>query len=596
MTTNTQTRSSGQPTKAHRDFRQEVTDTIVSLLEQGVAPWQKPWEPGTNPLGMPMNPTTGKAYRGGNALHLMAINLQRGYEDPRWMTYKQASEQGWQVRKGEKGTHIEFWDVQPAADNPRDDASPENGSTDKPRLIHRVYTVFNVKQIAGIPPYTPNRPTAFEAVHAGEQILANSGAKISHDQADRAFYDRVQDDIHLPPQHAFKDPAGYYGTALHELAHWTGHPWRLNRPTLNEPYRFGDKNYAKEELRAELASVFLAAQRGIPHNPDRHAAYVGSWIQALQDDKNEIFRAAHDASAATEFLLALERAKSIGKEESATGPIPSSAVDSNPSAVLKDDIGEIPNDGQPLKPTESNAELSIGGQAISHAEASSAEKTASGPFEGVPSDAEKTARPSVDYVYRYAVVAGEDRWKWQRQGTLVWTTAKIEREAIEQINVEASKAGVAARIRDTSVYRPGEPPPSQPPSKHPAPAPMMVETTSPHSSNRSGSELGNKSDAALDHPISDSLAAAQSITTKNLDDSTKTLAAQTESGAYSGPIIGETDDHVLQRQSARFSIAHPKELLDRQPEIGQNVRIKYSNFKGAVRDVRARARAQEVSR
>ena len=114
---------------------------------------------------------------------------------------------------------------------------------------------------------------------------------------------------------AFKEASGYYGTALHELAHWTGHPSRLNRQTLNESYRFGDLNYAKEELRAELASVFLAAERGIPHDPAQHAAYVGSWVKALRQDKNEIFRAAHDASSATDYLLTLERDRSIADED-----------------------------------------------------------------------------------------------------------------------------------------------------------------------------------------------------------------------------------------------------------------------------------------
>src|SRR5216684_3289037 len=102
--------------------------------------------------------------------------------------------------------------------------------------------------------------------------LTKSGANIAHDPADRAFYSRSQDSIHLPPKDAFKDAAGYYGTALHELAHWTGHPSRLDRPTLTDSYRFGDVNYAKEELRAELASGFLAAERGIPHDPEQHAA------------------------------------------------------------------------------------------------------------------------------------------------------------------------------------------------------------------------------------------------------------------------------------------------------------------------------------
>jgi antirestriction protein ArdC len=94
-----------------RDFRQEVTDSIVQMLQKGVAPWQKPWEPGSGSLSMPFNPTSERAYRGGNAIHLMAAGLRNGYDDPRWMTYKQAADQGWQVRKGEKGTQIEFWEV-----------------------------------------------------------------------------------------------------------------------------------------------------------------------------------------------------------------------------------------------------------------------------------------------------------------------------------------------------------------------------------------------------------------------------------------------------------------------------------------------------
>ena len=188
------------------------------------------------------------------------------------------------------------------------------------RLIHRIYTVFNARQIDGIPAHTPKEVKPFEAVEAGERILNSSGARISHDQADRAFYNRQSDSIHLPPKDTFKDSGAYYGTALHELAHWTGHPERLNRSTLTDSYRFGDQNYAKEELRAELASVFIAAEKGIPHDPQSHAAYVGSWIQALKQDKHEIFRAAHDASKATDFLLGLERDTSIADQALSAGP------------------------------------------------------------------------------------------------------------------------------------------------------------------------------------------------------------------------------------------------------------------------------------
>ena len=290
-----------------RDHRQEVTDSIIKMLEDGVAPWQKPWAG----AGMPLNPTTDRAYRAGNAIHLMATGMSRGYEDPRWMTYKQAADNGWQVRKGEKGTHIEFWEVKDRSQdkeagndqNPSDAAAEKNGR----RMIHRVYTVFNAKQIDGVPALAREDRTPFEAVQSGERILANSGARIAHDQRDSAFYNQASDSIHLPPKDAFKDAPGYYGTALHELAHWTGHPSRLDRSTLMGSYRFGDLNYAKEELRAELASVFIAAEVGVPHDPANHAAYVGSWIKALKEDKNEIFRAAHDASTATDFVLGLER-------------------------------------------------------------------------------------------------------------------------------------------------------------------------------------------------------------------------------------------------------------------------------------------------
>jgi antirestriction protein ArdC len=322
--------------KAKRDLRQEVTDQIIQMLEAGTAPWQKPWKAGS--LGMPFNPTTENAYRGGNAIHLMATGLQRGFEDPRWLTYKQAIENGWQVRKGEKGTQIEYWEypTRQPADVESTNTPADKASNRDQRPIHRVYTVFNGQQLDGIPAYHPKEHPEWEVVQGAEQILENSGAKILHDRNDEASYGRANDRIHLPPKTAFPKPADYYGTALHELAHWSGHPERLDRQTLTSSYRFGDPNYAKEELRAELTSVFLAAERGIPHDTARHAAYVGSWIQGLKDDKNEIFRAAQDASRAAEFLLALEREKSIDKALKAVGPGSSRGGLDGPAELGKD--------------------------------------------------------------------------------------------------------------------------------------------------------------------------------------------------------------------------------------------------------------------
>jgi antirestriction protein ArdC len=345
-TATSETMPADTPAPPKRDFRQEVTDRIITMLENGFAPWQKPWNPAEASVGMPFNPTTERSYRGGNAIHLMATGIRHGYDDPRWMTYKQAAERGWQVRRGEKGTQIEFWEVKAEA---KDQRQPDAGAGDQTngekrgtRLIHRVYTVFNARQIGGVPPHQPKQRAPFEVVQSGESILENSGAKIRHDQTDHAFYNRSSDTIHLPSKEAFKDATGYYGTALHELAHWSGHPSRLARATLNESYRFGDTNYAKEELRAELASVFLAAERGIPHSPEQHAAYVGSWIRTVREDKNEIFRAAHDASAATDYLLSLERNRSIGEEALAVGPPVDSA--GSRTAILEEEAQRLERD------------------------------------------------------------------------------------------------------------------------------------------------------------------------------------------------------------------------------------------------------------
>ncbi len=262
---------------AKRDYRQEVTDDIIRLLESGTAPWQKPWKRGEAGR-LPMNPTTGKPYRGGNVLALMIQDMRCGYGDNRWMTYRQAAEKEWQVRKGEKGTQIEFWDVKPGN-------KAEDGGEDEKRghLIHRIYTVFNASQIDGVPVVEIRPKEEWEVCEAGERILKNSGADIVH-AGERAFYNRGTDRIYMPPKACFPGQPSYYGTALHELTHWSGHEKRLNRDSLmkSRGISHADEEYAREELIAELGSMMLAAERGIPHDPTQHAAYVDSWLRSLR--------------------------------------------------------------------------------------------------------------------------------------------------------------------------------------------------------------------------------------------------------------------------------------------------------------------------
>jgi antirestriction protein ArdC len=301
--------TSGPPSK--RDLRQEITDQIIRALEQGTAPWQKPWQAGA--LELPFNPATGKPYRGGNVIQLMIEASSQGYDDPRWLTYSQAHENGWQVRRGEQGTHVEFWQFPDRTTRPGSEGRPDVAEAQRDSFIYRVYTVFNAKQLDGIPPHSPRVRQEWEVLQSAQAILDSSGARIQHDQSDRAFYNRRTDTIHLPPKAAFKTAGDYFATAIHETCHWSGHPARLNRETLNESYRFGDLNYAREELRAELASVFLLAERGIPHNTESHAAYLNSWLETLRNDRHEIFRAARDAHKAADLLLQLELHKSLDK-------------------------------------------------------------------------------------------------------------------------------------------------------------------------------------------------------------------------------------------------------------------------------------------
>ena len=291
-----------------KEYAEEVAARIVEQLEQGTAPWQKPWQPGE--LRLPYNPTTGKEYKGMNSMWL----AMQGQSDPRWMTYNQASAEGGQVKKGSKGTHIVYWkfnEERKATDEQgRPILDPETGKQktinvqlERPRSFMAV--VFNASQIDGLPPLEARPVMPEPERHArAEAILANSGAQIQHVPGDRAYYRPSTDSITLPERNQFPAADAYYATALHEVGHWTGHPSRLDRD-LSHP--FGSEGYAREELRAEIASLMLGERLDIGHDPEQHTAYVGSWIKALKEDPKEIFRAAADAERIAGYVMGFEQ-------------------------------------------------------------------------------------------------------------------------------------------------------------------------------------------------------------------------------------------------------------------------------------------------
>jgi antirestriction protein ArdC/phage/plasmid primase-like uncharacterized protein len=341
------------------DHVYQVAVAIIAQLKAGTAPWLKPWYPGERFL--PYNPTTGNPYHGMNAVWLMSRAENHGFGDPRWMTYRQAQEAGAQVRQGEKGTAIQFWkwrgleSVRNENGNPRLD---ENGLPvremvryERPRVWSAV--VFNAGQIDGLPPAPDWSPPAeWERHERAEAILAHSGATIRHARGDRACYHLSEDAITLPERVQFSSADRYYATALHELGHWTGHPSRLNREDLGYP--FGSEAYAREELRAEIASLMLGEQLGIGHDPGQHMAYVASWIRVLENDPREIFRAAADADRITRHIRAFEHAhEQAGDQEQGMAPadppgsdrIISTAVEiRTPTLIRKDHPAMTMND------------------------------------------------------------------------------------------------------------------------------------------------------------------------------------------------------------------------------------------------------------
>lgn len=280
----------------YEDYAKQVAEEIIDLMEQNLAPWQKQWDAGSSSGygGMPYNAISGRAYSGGNSMHLFAIGAMKGYDDTRWMTYDQADKAGLQVKKGERATKIAFWDFSKVKKGKDQGEGGEGeGKDEKYGPLVKWFNVFNGDQIEGMPPVVVREVKDVDWRHNEcERLLAESQAKINHDGGNRAFYRPLSDSIHLPEKTSFHSPDSYYATALHELGHWTGHKDRLNRDLSGT---FGTPSYAKEELRAEISSMMIGDRLGIGHDPTRHAAYVKSWIEALKNDPKEIMRAASDA-------------------------------------------------------------------------------------------------------------------------------------------------------------------------------------------------------------------------------------------------------------------------------------------------------------
>jgi antirestriction protein ArdC len=278
------------------DVYQTVTNQIIAQLESGgLPPWVKPWKE-IGHSADPHNAVTKRPYSGVNTLLLWIAQAVHGWPTAGFLTFKQAKEAGGTVKGGEKGTFIVF--VKPLTVKEKQDDGTEE---DRSITMMRSYYVFNVAQCDGLPErLTAPRKLADPISDPGfDAWVKATGADVRFGSS-RACYSPSRDTIDFPIRGAFKSPGHYAATMLHELGHWTDHESRCKRDLHKG--RFGNPEYAAEELVAELCSAFLCAELGIDGEGQQHAAYLANWLTALKNDKRFIFTAASAAQKAADFL------------------------------------------------------------------------------------------------------------------------------------------------------------------------------------------------------------------------------------------------------------------------------------------------------
>jgi antirestriction protein ArdC len=274
-------------------MREDLAGKILSMIDTGnIGKWLQTWRA----ADAPYNAISKENYKGMNNLHLSFTN----HSDPRYMTFKQAQDKGYKVKKGSKGYRVEFWQFFKKEES-------ENDTAKTTGVITRYYTVFNAEQIDGIPALnSDDQQQDIKTIEKAESIIKGCPVSIGYGGAS-AYYKPSDDKIQMPMRESFYTDAAFYSTMFHEMAHSTGNKTRLDRSMCG---RFGDSSYAFEELIAEFAAAFVGKETGIDHDADayekhleNHAAYVRSWSRAKFDHK-KILEAVSMANKAATMITA----------------------------------------------------------------------------------------------------------------------------------------------------------------------------------------------------------------------------------------------------------------------------------------------------
>jgi len=287
-----------------KPLSEQIAGKMIADLKAGTSIFQRPNNSMNSAL--PFNIESGHRYAGPSALVL----LMQKRDDPRWATSNQANRNHTAVVKGSKGTLINFmssYEYQKVVDEKGEPVLKDNGKQrtervklDEPKQVEA--WLFNGEQLRKLNKWE-KEPMDLSPTARAQVILDNSRAIIEHG-GDDMFYDTRSDTIVLPEVEQFKNPEQYYAEALHQLAHWTAAEDRLNRPVEGSP---DQSLMAREELRTNLASLFLSKELNLPYDLNDHVGYLNSWSQILKEEPAELFKAASDAQKIVDHIMAFEQ-------------------------------------------------------------------------------------------------------------------------------------------------------------------------------------------------------------------------------------------------------------------------------------------------
>ena len=280
---------------AAKSVYEMVTDRIIEQLEQGVIPWQKPW---TSVRSGAFNRISKKPY---SLLNQMLLKF-----DGEYATFKQWSDLGGHVRKGEKSEIVVFWKIQPVEEEKEDGTKVV-----KQIPLLRYYNVFHISQVDGVEPLQEEELHDIEPIEKAENLLhdywTRENITVKHKEGNRAYYSPTLDMICLPLFEQFNDSSEYYSTAFHESVHSTMNEHRCNRTEdrKGKLVAFGSEEYSKEELVAEIGSANLMNIIGIETNKSfrNSSAYIKNWLSVLRNDVKFIVSASSKAEKAVNYIL-----------------------------------------------------------------------------------------------------------------------------------------------------------------------------------------------------------------------------------------------------------------------------------------------------